>query len=153
MINDFCQGRKVVAASVLIDHRNMTQHALLSLFPRTGNSECYRLAALIYSFLVTFPLPYVAAPFQQLVTQLETALGEWEAGDEMLLWILVVGGIGAIGLGERGWFASYFRRVIMRMGIVSWDEAKRFIKRGLWYEATNERDGCDFWHESQSAWI
>lgn len=49
MIEDFCEGRNVVTASVLIDHRNMTQHALLSLPPRVGSSECYRLAALIYS--------------------------------------------------------------------------------------------------------
>ncbi|KAK9250380.1 hypothetical protein V1507DRAFT_36440 [Lipomyces tetrasporus] len=36
MIDDFCEGRKIVTASVLIDHRNTTQHALLSLPPRVG---------------------------------------------------------------------------------------------------------------------
>jgi len=151
MIDDFCEGRRVVTASVLIDHRNMAQHALLSLVPRIGHSECYRIAALIYSFLVTFPLPYIAAPFQKLVTKLKMALATWDLGDEMLLWVLAMGGIGAVGLDERQWFASRFRRAVMRLKVGSWDEAKKFINRGLWYEAANERDGYDFWLESQSA--
>jgi len=149
MIDDHCDGRKVVAASVLIDHRNTTQHTLLSLPPKAGSSECLRLAALIYSFLVTFPLPYVAAPFQKLVTQLRTALDDWNNGDEMLLWVLAIGGIGAVGLSERAWYVGCFRRAVIDMEIRSWPEAKILIKRGLWYEPTNDRDAYDIWIESQ----
>lgn len=148
MIDDFCEGRKVVTASVLIDHRNTMQHALLSLPPRVGSSECYRLAALIYSLLVTFPMPYIAAPFQRLVTQLKIALDGWDGSDQMLIWVLTMGGIGAMGLSEREWFVNQFREAVTRMGVTTWNEAKEFIKRGLWFEATNDRDGNDFWLES-----
>jgi hypothetical protein len=148
-IDDFCEGRKVVTASVLLDHRNTTQHALLSLPPRAGRSECYRLAALIYSLLVTFPLPYSVAPFKCLVTQLKIALAEWDGDDDnMLLWVLAMGGIGATGLGKRVWFVREFQDVSIRIGVGSWTEARDIIKRGLWHEATNDGDGQDLWLES-----
>ncbi|RDW71665.1 hypothetical protein BP5796_07699 [Coleophoma crateriformis] len=150
MIDDFSEGRKVVAASVLSDHRNLTQHALLSLPKRAGNAECYRLTAMIYSLLVTFPLPYTAAPFQDLITQLKTELAHWEGGDDMIVWVLTIGAIGAIGLREREWFVNTFCGVTMSMGIRSWDRVKEVLQRGLWYEATNNGDGIDLWTESQA---
>ncbi|KAK9351267.1 hypothetical protein V1523DRAFT_417313 [Lipomyces doorenjongii] len=151
MIDDFCEGRKVVTASVLIDHRNTTQHALLSLPPRVGVSECCRLAALIYSLLVTFPLPYSAAPFKCLVTRLKIALTEWDGDDQMLVWVLTMGGIGATGLGERGWFVKSLQGAVTRIGVRSWIEARDIIKRGLWYESTNDGDGQGLWLESRIA--
>lgn len=150
MMDDFCAGRNVMSASVLIDHRNNAQHALLSLPPRGGTAECYRLTALIYSLLVTFPLPYNASPLSSLVTQLKTALAAWHDGDEILLWALTIGGIAAIGLEERDWFTNSFRRAVSRIGVGSWDEAREIIKRGLWLGATNDGDGYDLWHESQT---
>jgi Fungal specific transcription factor domain len=150
MIDNFCEGRQIVAASVLIDHRNMTQHALLSLPPRTGRSECYRLAAMIYSLLVTFPLPYMVAPFAYLITQLKLTLSEWDGDDDhMLLWVLTMGGIGATGLGERMWFMQKLQDVAARIGIRSWFELRDAIKRGLWHETTNDRDGQGLWLESR----
>jgi hypothetical protein len=150
MIDNFCEGRKVVTASVLIDHRNMTQHALLSLPPRLGMNECYRLAALIYSLLVTFPLQYIAAPFHRLVAELKLALASWDGDDQMLIWVLTMGGIGAMGLAERKWFVNKFRDTVTRVGFGSWNEVKEVLQRRLWLESTNDRDGSDFWLESQS---
>jgi hypothetical protein len=150
MIDDLCEGRKIVAASELIDHRNTTQHALLSLPPRTGNSECYRLAALIYSLLVTYPLPYIAAPFKALVSQLKVELASWDDSDDMLIWVLTMGAIGAIGLKEREWFVETFRKATTTMRMRSWGEAREVIKKGLWYEPTNNGDGNDLWIESRT---
>lgn len=150
MIDDFCSGRKVVAASVLLDHRNAAQHALLSLPPRAGESECYRLAALVYALLVTFPIPYSVAPFKHLVTRLQIALAEWDGDDDdMLLWVFAMGAIGATGLGKRVWFVRNFQSVATRIGVRSWIEAKDIIKRGLWHEVTNDGDGQYLWFESR----
>jgi hypothetical protein len=149
MIDDFCEGRNILTASVLIDHRNTTQHALLSLSPRVGRFECYRLAALIYSLLVTFPLPYCVAPFKYLVTRLKTALTEWDGDSHMLLWVLAMGGIGATGLDEREWFIRNLQDAVMRIGVRSWIEARDVIKMGLWHEATNDGDGQVLWFESR----
>jgi hypothetical protein len=150
MIADFCEGKKVVSASELIDHRNTTQHALLSIPPSVGKSECYRLAALIYSLLVTFPLPYIAAPFERFVRLLKTELTGWDDDDEMLLWVVTMGAIGAIGLRDRQWFVNKFREVTTSMGITSWDETREVLKRGLWFEWTNDGDGKDLWLESRT---
>jgi hypothetical protein len=151
MIEDFCEGQNVVTASMLIDYRNMTQHALLSLPLRVGSSECYRLAALIsYSLLVTFSIPYIIAPFQRLVGQLKLALAGWDDSDQMLIWVLTMGGIGTIGLEEREWFVQEFCGVTIRVGVRLWDEAREILKRGLWLGQTNDRDGGDIWLDSQS---
>lgn len=150
MIDDFCQGRYSVPSSVLIDHRNTAQHALLSLMPGAGSYECYRLSALIYSLLVTFPMPYIVAPFQQLVTKLQLALDGWTESDEMLAWVLTIGGVGAIGLREREWFVKEFNTVALKMGLKSWYQSREIIlKTGLWLAATNDGDGREFWNESQ----
>ncbi|KAJ8103419.1 hypothetical protein POJ06DRAFT_279217 [Lipomyces tetrasporus] len=127
MIDDFCEGRKIVTAS----------------------SD--RLATLIYSLLVTFPLPYSVAPFKYLVTQLRIALTEWDGDDHMLVWVLTMGGIGATGLGKRVWFMKKLQDAAMRIGVRSWIELRDIIKRGLWHEATNDRDGQDLWLESRIA--
>lgn len=148
MIGHHCQGHKAIPASVLIDHRNATQHALLSLPPRRGASECCRLAALIYSLLVTFPLPYTAGTFRRLAKQLQAALVEWDGGEKLLIWVLAIGGIGSVGLQERQWFVDRFQEVTMRTGIPSWNQAREIIQQGLWFEATNGRDGVELWLES-----
>jgi len=85
MIDDHCEGGQILIGSTLIDHRNMTQHALLSLPSRSGTSEYYRLPALIYSLLVAFPLPYRVAPFKYLVFLLMKAIAGWDGDDDMLL--------------------------------------------------------------------
>lgn len=151
MVDNFCEGRQIVPASVLIDQRNMTQHALLSLPPSVGTPECYRLAALIYSLLVTFPLPYSVAPFGYLVRQLKIALSEWDGDDHSLIWVLTMGGIGATGLGERIWFMKELQDAAVRIGVRSWPKLREIIKTGLWHETTNGRDGQDLWLDSKLA--
>ncbi|KAH8817202.1 hypothetical protein F5884DRAFT_245066 [Xylogone sp. PMI_703] len=150
MVDDFCEGRNIVTASTLIDHRNTAQHALISLPPRTGCAECYRLSALIYSLLVTFPLPYTVAPFRPLVRQLKAALSWWDGNDEMLTWVLVIGGMGAVGLEEREWFVKTFHLLMTKTNIRSWEEVREVVKKGLWYGPTNDADGRDFWYECQN---
>ncbi|TAQ89702.1 hypothetical protein B7494_g1993 [Chlorociboria aeruginascens] len=119
-------------------------------FAELSGSECFRLAALVYSLLVTSLLPRSVAPFQRLVPRLKVALTWWDGGDEMLVLVLAMGGIGAPGLGDRKWFVNEFRTAVTRIGVGSWDEAKEMIRLGLWFGATNDRDRNDFWLETQS---
>ena len=69
---------------------------------------------------------------------------------QMLIWALTMGGIGAIGLEEREWFAKKFRGVTTRVEVRSWDEHAEILKSGLWLGETNNSDGSDFWLDSQS---
>ena len=151
IIDDHCECRKVFTPFQLIDQRNATQHALLSLVPRAGSSECCRIAMLIYSLIVTFPLSFNVSPIQQLVKLLHTALGTWNGDDQNLLWILAMGGIGAIESGDRMWFVKIFRGLTIKMGITSWSEAKNVLRQSLWHDATNEQDGLDLWQESRDS--
>ncbi|KAK9258288.1 hypothetical protein V1519DRAFT_463808 [Lipomyces tetrasporus] len=128
MIDDFCEGRKI-----------------------EYDAACFAFTPAEGGLLVTFPLPYSVAPFKYLVTQLRIALTEWDGDDHMLVWVLTMGGIGATGLGKRVWFMKKLQDAAMRIGVRSWIELRDIIKRGLWHEATNDRDGQDLWLESRIA--
>ncbi|KAK2868066.1 hypothetical protein FQN49_003187, partial [Arthroderma sp. PD_2] len=77
--------------SVIADRRNYIQYNLVSLptnyeFPDDYNAtyrlhEACRLAAMVYSMLVIFPLPAANRPFKTLVAGLINALADVDVGD------------------------------------------------------------------------
>ena len=105
---DYCDGMlKPRSLSVLADRRNYVQHSLMSL-PADSESkgmvqaadpfyELTRLAAIIYSLLVIFPLPPRTASFVELALHVKSQIsnskiGEaWARASELLLWVIVMG--------------------------------------------------------------
>ena len=154
----------------IIDQRNFVQHSLMSLRTRQelvdSNSvigeplyECCRLAVIVYSFLIIFPLPPVEGPFEALAAQLQM---DWIATDldrptksrsRILLWILVMGAIAAIGLPERPWFLLQIRTLSRRMGIGDWEEIRDVLQSFLWLPSASDLDGQDLWIGMQAETI
>ena len=154
----------------IIDQRNFVQHSLMSLKTKQelvdSNSvigeplyECCRLAVIVYSFLIVFPLPPVEGPFEALAAQLQM---DWivtgldrptKSRSRILLWILVMGAIAAIGLPERPWFLSQIRTLSRRMGIGDWEEMKDVLQSFLWLPSASDLDGQDLWIEMQAETI
>jgi hypothetical protein len=168
VVENHVQGRWAPRTfTVIIDQRNFVQHSLMSLKTKKelldSNSiveeplyECCRLAVIAYSFLVVFPLPPVAGPFEALVAQLRmelTAIGLHNPtvpGSNLLLWILVMGAIAAIGLPERPWFLSQIRTLSTQMGIGEWKRMRDILQSFLWLSSTSDPDGLDLWIEMQT---
>ena len=167
IVENHVQGRWTPRTfTVIIDQRNFVQHSLMSLKSQQelydsdstmeeSLYECCRLAAIIYSLLVIFPLPPVFGPFEGLADQLHLELTLVSLDDQttprsrLLIWALVMGAIAALGCPERPWFLSQIRVLSTKMKVEKWAQMKEILLSFLWLPSTNDPDGQDVWMEMQ----
>jgi hypothetical protein len=115
--------------------------------------EACRLGAMIYSMLVIFPLPAANRPFRRLSGMVKTALVEsgmpdsWHSSPELLLWVLVLGGISARNTEERVWFINAVNRTTGMVGVLSWQELKQVMTSVMWMESVCDPGGQTLWNE------
>ncbi|KAE9374855.1 hypothetical protein N431DRAFT_405887 [Stipitochalara longipes BDJ] len=116
--------------------------------------ECCRLTAIIFSVAVIFPTPNQFGVLQTLVRGLKAELEQKEIHNndldysELLLWILVLGGIAALGKSERPWFVSHLKVVgLERLQIHNWDSAEHILKQFLWLDSACNGGGHQLWEE------
>ena len=170
-LDNFVEGRYVLHEPVeLTDARNYSQHALMWLPTSRALSttsqvevdaqyETCRLATLLYSLLVVFPLPPTVGLFEKPVRRLRTevaALSSLQQGFDgprrkLHYWILTMGGVASIGLSERQYFLKELIDQSDRLSIKSWQEALDTLKHFLWHPTTNNKDGLDLWNDMQAA--
>lgn len=150
------------------DHRNLIQHAITSipsqddtpLGERAGPVfEPMRLALLLYSVTVIFPLPPQTAPVAALTGRLKAALRDtdlrsnWSSSHQarrLLIWILVVGGAAARDQpDERSWFVGVLRRLTAKENAVRrFEDLKRdVLNRILWLGRSCDTAGRLLWAE------
>lgn len=149
--------------AAIADKRNWVQHCLLSLpsvhdfdgqyFQGHRTYEPCRVAAIMYSLLIIFPLPAATAPFPRLAGMLKAALIDselrtsWDSALELLTWILVVGGIASKNAPERIWFVAALGRLTATVRISKWEELKRVVMSFLWVESACDSAGQALWNE------
>ena len=126
----------------LILRRNWIHHRLLSLprltrhggatgapTPMEAIANITRIAALIYSDMVIFPLPYVTQVKPRSAAELRRALNfqavvnTWYQPDssEFLTWVLVMGAIAATETKHRPWFVYKLIDLLAIQNITDWD--------------------------------
>jgi hypothetical protein len=151
--------------------RNLVQYRLLSLPPagpfdrnfrqRYPIYEGCRLAGLIFGVGVIFPLPAQTAPFQTLISCLQTELREsdleltWYSRNAVavLLWVLTISGIAATGLPERKWFVAMLGRVTARSSLSTWEDLKQVLELMPWLDSACDIAGQQLWDElDDSIW-
>ena len=148
----------------MIDRRNAVQHALLSLPPidelmRTQFTpphslyEPIRLTTLLYALGVTFPLPPLLQTHQKIVKLLVKALRILSLNDhpppKIMLWILILGGISALGMEEREWFVSQITKITLAYpsDYGTWEDAECVMHCFLWLESACDAAGRLLWSE------
>ncbi|KMP09206.1 hypothetical protein DIZ76_016887 [Coccidioides immitis] len=173
VVNLYSQGvlPNLELASIA-DRRNWIQYSLLSLpsiyeldeqsIQHHKTYEVCRLAAMIYSMLVIFPLPATNRPFKRITSMTRAALAEsepltaWGPAGEMLLWSLVLGGMAARNTPDRGWFADKLVEVLASGGPSTWEELKEVMVQVMWMDSVCDMGGRAFWEEVMSvgrSWI
>lgn len=114
--------------------------------------ECCRLTAIIFSVGVIFPIPNTYDVLQNRVRHLEAAIeasGIDNYGDEceeVLLWILILGGIAALDKPERTWFVLQLVRVVERSKM-EWDAVEKSLGKFLWLDSACGAGGHVLWVE------
>lgn len=169
IVENYVQGRWMPRTFVtIIDQRNFVQHSLMSLRSRQARPdmgemhgdpayESCRLAVIIYSFLVVFPLPPIIGPLETLTERLQYEISaapgfkdRKQSTQNLHLWILTMGAIAAIGLPQRSWFLSAMQELMTDMGIQEWEEMRSILMSFLWHPMTNDPDGEDILSEMQN---
>jgi hypothetical protein len=164
-VDDYVQSRpEVQALRALMDQRNFVQHNLMQLTPDacepTDEDAMCRLARLgtfVYSLLVVFPLPAVAAPFFRLSSDIIVQLSLpyvqalWNEAADLILWVTVMGAIASVGTPDRAWYLATLNRLAGQLDINSWTAMKERMKLFLWFEYTNDSDGLKLWREIEES--
>jgi hypothetical protein len=163
-IDNYCRGiTSTLSITAIIDIRNATQHALLSLpsadeithWENDDRSryETLRLAMILFSIAVVFPLPSAteirARVVRDLRVVIEVSESEyiWGNSQHIFLWILVFGGMSALGMEERGWFVKRLAGVSRTLNCVSWVDAANMMSEHLWLESACDTAGRELWEE------
>lgn len=157
----------------IIHWRNAIHHRLLSLARRAERErmsresivyEACRVATLIYSNMVIFPLPVCSGVSGRLATQMRRAL---EAGDEVsawedepftMLWLTAMGGLAAsndryggdASGADRSWFVRRLRFVcaeILQGSITSWTQCSDILESSLWWYYVCDDPGRLLWDD------
>lgn len=165
VVENYVRGRWMQRTSTeILDQRNYIQHSLMSL--RTSQElrsqgirvndlhyESCRLATIIYSFLVVFPVPPIPGPFETVTHLLQQELEKIHIESlemprlTMHLWTLVMGAIACIGLSERSWFVSKITKLSQIMEIREWQDLQKVLRSYLWHPGTSNADGIELWDE------
>ncbi|RDH31635.1 hypothetical protein BDQ94DRAFT_59390 [Aspergillus welwitschiae] len=164
-IDDYISGRSPsYSPQAMCDQRNLVQYHLMSIGPIADTglgaiSEVCRLATIIYSIGVTFPLSGVRAPFGTLAMTLQSELEKndlintWpmlEHGEILFLWILMVGGIAARDGPGRGWFIECLSEIMFVSENVQWSCVKEKLRMILWLDTACDMAGRDVWSEAHA---
>jgi len=145
----------------LIEARNTSQHRLLSQIPLQLDPsdpdmclhQACRLATLIFSDMVLFPLPSAQgvkprlAPMLQRVLETCVQLGYWELNSQVLLWSLVLGAIAASFTPVRIWYVAKFMQQLEVMQIGQWSMLESVLTRFLWWKPVCSEPGRKLWDE------
>jgi hypothetical protein len=149
----------------IIDQRNLIQYRLMSLpsavqlgdiaISRNSVYEVCRIAGIIFSVGVIFPLPGQSSPLPSLAKQLKQELENshfnlfQHSPDtvDVLIWILVLGGIAATGPAERIWFTQAISKYIGYAHLLQWVDLKRTLKKMLWLDTACDDAGQQLWEE------
>ncbi|EEP79918.1 predicted protein [Uncinocarpus reesii 1704] len=172
VINVYSQGLlPELELAVIADRRNWIQYNLVSLrsvyeyheafFDAHKTYEMCRLAAMIYSMLVIFPLPAANRPFKRIASMARMALMEtetepdpfasWRPGREMLLWALVLAGMAAKGTPDREWFVGKLAAALATAGPGTWEEVKEALGQVMWMDSVCDMGGQALWMDAMLA--
>ncbi|KAK5031560.1 hypothetical protein LTR13_007549 [Exophiala sideris] len=147
----------------LIEARNASQHRLLSLLPKrvdlTDAEVCVqqatRLATMIFSDMVLFPLPPTQRMRPKLARELVdileacTLLRCWDVHGQVLVWILTLGTVAASFTPERTWYVEQLSYRLSVMSIDDLPELESICSKFLWWQPICGGPVQTLWYEVQ----
>ena len=157
----------------LLNAANETHHKLLCIganmppYPQKADylRNMCRLAGLIYSDVVLFPLPVTTGARPRLAGELRLAMDEFDklgahspvvdneghaTGDDHLLvmWTLVLGGLASLDTPDKQYFVQKLREYVERVPYVSeWRAFSELMDSYLWWNYILEEPASGLWME------
>jgi hypothetical protein len=153
--------------SIVAEQRNWIQYRLMSLpsvkelsYDISPLYELCRLGAQIYSLAVIIPLPAATAPFARLVKLLKEAIGQIEfsviegkhsAESDLVLWILVLGGIASEGTQDRNWYLIFLQGIVTSRRITNCDDLEHILQQIVWLDLACNPGLHRLWQDMQNS--
>lgn len=116
-----------------------------------------RLAALLYSVHMTFPMPVTSHLRLQFIPLLQVVIGGCDefvndkATLELLLWCTMVGAIFSIkGTAERRWFTTQTIKSATLLGLSEWEDLRILMLKFAWVTTVCDKGGKQAWLEGQT---
>jgi hypothetical protein len=155
------KGNDVLNLKDACNERLLVHHGLMCLpdadtLRASGSAvapgyEATRLALIVYSLTVVFPVPLSSTPYPLLASRIRSALtDEIEAlgsGSFLLLWIVVMGGIAAVKTQERSWYVDMLGMVLVDPRWRSWEHIHAVLGKMLWLTGFHDIEGYKLWEE------
>jgi hypothetical protein len=148
-------------AGYVLEIRNAIHYHIMSLPPASEISqdlphkyEACRLGLITYSLLILFPVPLMVDPYPNIARLLRRELDSttldsspWMKDLELLLWVLIMGGIAALGTTDRWWYVQQLHWLAAMLEIRTWEHLKPTLVSILWLEAPCDFEGLILWEE------
>ncbi|KIV89266.1 hypothetical protein PV10_08845 [Exophiala mesophila] len=146
----------------LVEARNSAQHQLLSQMPppdvETSDGpgaiiQACRLATLVFSDMVIFPVPPMQGVKPRLASMLKKALEGCAASRNgssyayMLLWATSLGAISASFTPDRPWYVEQLSQQVLLLGIDQWSSMEFALSKFLWWSPVCNEPGEKLWRE------
>lgn len=145
--------------------RGTCQNRLLSLAPPSdvtlicpkmacGIYEAVKWTAWIYGIAVIFPIPRSFNAFKELAQRQRTAIELWEIdshegnASELLLWMLMLGGIAVLDQPEGAWFVDRLVGCSLSLDIQDWAGVEEVMGKFLWLSSACGPSGRYLWKTS-----
>ncbi|KAH8808812.1 hypothetical protein F5884DRAFT_382553 [Xylogone sp. PMI_703] len=159
-LEQFSYRRPSQAESLSIAvERNRIQHRLLSLPARDSTtkagllSELFRLCTLLYTIMVTFPIPQNHHLRQALVRSIADlmASSEWNrfahSCPGFLMWCVVMAGTCAFDTEERSFFVDRAACLCVLHKWSEWKDVELLLSDFLWLNSACNKAGIHLWTE------
>lgn len=123
---------------------------------RTGGAdiqECIRLAAFIYNNTCFRDIPPASAIHSHLIRQLKLSLvssklfSVWTDYQEVLMWILFIGGAVSIEVDCRSWVLGLLKQTCDGLGLLDWNTVHERLRTFLWVDQFCEGPCRTLWIE------
>lgn len=135
-------ARPIVPIETLVAWRNINQHRVLSL--PSDQDQLFRLSVLVFSYSVTFPVPYREV-VQQWVRELIPHIHKAAETSEAVLWAVVVAAISSPDDEVLGCLVDKARRMKSALKLDNWFALKTVMTKYLWLESACDAGGEKFW--------
>lgn len=131
----------------LLKARNTVQHALLSAASRGSGSDSRRtiyeklcrLAALIFSDMVIFPIPPAQGLKSRLAKMLQSTLERVDQEpatsihSRLLVWITMMGAIASASTAYHCWYLQRLHSQLLQLKLTSWRDLRELCAKHLWW--------------------
>lgn len=143
--------------------KNHVHHRLLSLptgdevsvllGSKAGFYECCRLAALMYSTAILYPMPRSTGIPQRLIAEIKKCIEQismevlFGGATAFFVWVLMLTGVAAAGLPERPWYEGKLVDLLTVEDVSRWSEVKKIVSSYLWMDSASDEAAMLLWDD------